>query len=250
MNSLNDYIYFKTKNGILYHGDCREILYQLVGNSIDLIITDPPYNIGSSSKLCKKGNKIISNKEMFGHFEPTDTHKWYEYLKDCFTQFYRINKGSIYIFYDRFEITGIKDILEKIGYYPKNLLAIIKNNPLPHIRKNGFRSDFELCLFCQKNKGKDTFHFLSQQEMKSVDYYTIGNKSTSHPTEKPLQVIMKYVKISSNENDVVLDPFMGSGTTAIACENLNRKWIGIEKNIDYCEMLKERLGLQLFNIHE
>lgn len=241
MKKLEKYKHYKTENGIIINGDCFEVVKDIDNLSVDLIVTDPPYNIGDSSKLCKKGDKIMSNKEMWGEFEPEDTDEWYKKLDFLFTEFYRINKGSIYLFYDRFEITRIKDMLKSKGFYPKNILSIVKNNPLPHFRKNGFRSDFELCVFLQKDKSKDIFNFLSQDLMRSCDFYTIGQKESEHPTEKPLRVIEKYIMISSNQGDIVFDPFSGSGTTAVACEKLKRRYIAIEKDENYFNESVERI---------
>jgi DNA modification methylase len=238
---LQNKIYYQNDNCILFNGDCLDIMKELPDNFVDLIITDPPYNIGDNNKTCKQGDKITTNKDMWGHFEPTDTKEWLNFLDMVFSEIYRINKGSLYIFYDRFEITRMKDMLESKGFHPKNLLAIIKKNPLPSFRKVGFRSDYELCLYMQKNKGKDTFNFLSQNEMKSTDTYAIGKKDTKHPTEKPVKIIEKYIKISSNEGDIVLDPFAGSGTTGVASLNLKRHCIMIEKDPAYCEMIKQRV---------
>jgi len=226
----------------IIQGDSLEILKNIPDNSIDAIITDPPYNIGDGNKLCKQGSKIKSNKEMWGNIEPKNTIKYYEYLKKVFKEFYRVNKGSIIIFYNRLEITLIKDMLKDAGFYPKNLLCIVKKNSLPHFRKNGFRSDFELALYCQKNKGKDIFNFINQNTMKSIDYYTIGKKYTTHPTEKPLLIIEKYVKIISNKSNIILDPFIGSGTTAVACERLQRNWIGIEREQAYIDIANARIN--------
>lgn len=234
--------YYETENGILYNADCLDLIKSFPDVSVDLIVTDPPYNIGDTNKLCKQGNTIKSNKEMWGHFEPVDETEWMKFLDDLFVHFYRVCKGSLFIFYNRLEITRIKDMLKSKGFQPKNLLAIIKLNPLPHFRKNGFRSDFELCLYCQKEKGKDTFNFLSQEEMKSVDYYTIGRKETDHETEKPINAILKYISVASNKGHLVFDPFIGSGTTAAACERAGRYWIGIEKEKRYCEMAKKRIA--------
>jgi len=240
-NFTRENVYFESEKGMLYKGDSLTMLKALPDACVDAIITDPPYNIGETAKLCKKGNKIVSNKEMWGHFEPENTADWLGYLDKVFKEFHRVVKGSLIIFYDRFEITRIKDMLGQAGFYPKNLLCIVKKNPLPHFRKNGFRSDFELALYCQKIKGKDTFNFLSQDQMKSVDYYVIGKKRTTHPTEKPLEVIKKYVNIITKEGDIVLDAFIGSGTTALACEQTGRKWLGIEKDETYCQMVKRTM---------
>ena len=178
---------------------------------------------------------------MFGHFEPTDNKEWEKLIVKLVDLLYRKVRGSVIIFYDKYEISWLKNIFKERGYYPANILGIIKNNPLPHLRKTNFRSDIELALFFQKEKNKDTFNFLTQQEMVCTDFYNIGQKESKHPTEKPLKIFEKYVRIISNENDVVLDPFSGSGTTVVAAQKMNRKWVGIDINEEYLKMAKDRI---------
>jgi len=228
----------------IYNMDCLIGLKQLEDNCVDCIITDPPYNIGQSNKLSKSQNKIISNKDNWGHFEPTNTEEYLSFLQNVFYECYRVCKGSIIVFYNRLEITKIKDMLNLVGFYPNNLLCIVKRNSLPHFRKNGFRSDFELAIYCQKVKGKDTFNFLNQALMKGIDYYAIGQNESRHPTEKPKEIIKKYIRIISNKDDVILDPFIGSGTTAVACKELQRNFIGFEISKEYCDIANERCSFK------
>jgi DNA modification methylase len=184
--------YYVEPTGIVYCSDCFDFVKRCP--PIDLVVTDPPYNISSLTKLSKQGSKIVTNYEAWGHFEPVDTEEWYGRLTDLLRFIYTMNRGSVVLFYDRNEIHHIKQIAETIGFFTKALLILVKTNPLPHFNKNGFRSAFETILWLQKNNGVDTFNFLTQQEMCGVDYYTIGQKESSHPTEKPISVIKKYIK--------------------------------------------------------
>jgi len=231
MNFPDDYI------GKVINDDCLNVLKQMPDKCVDLVLTDPPYDIGDNNKLCKQGNNIVTNKEMWGHFETLKLKD----LEPIFAEIYRVCKGSLVCYYDRLEITSLKEMLKNIGYYPKQLVRFVKTNPLPHFRKNGFRSDFELAVYCQKEKGKDTFNFLEQKLMTSLDHVTIGNKDSTHPTEKPLYCFKKYVRIMSNPNDIILDPFAGSGTTLVAAELLGRKWTGIEISKEYCADAENRV---------
>lgn len=155
---------------------------------------------------------------------------------------YRVLKtgGSLYLFTSR-EDNGffIRKAIEK-GFTYRNQLAILKRNPLPRFQKNNWRSAFELCLYVAKGKPK-TFHFLSQQECVNVYPYPIPQKETAHPTEKPLGFIRRLIQVSSNEGELVVDPFLGSGTTAVACQQLGRGFIGFERSHAYVEMAENRL---------
>lgn len=121
-------------------------------------------------------------------------------------------------------------------------IVCYKRNPIPQMRKKNFRSSFDMCVLFTKDKDKkcDPFNFLSQAEMKNVQEYNL-RKLTKHPTEKNLELVKRFVKISSNENDLVLDPFAGSSTTAVACLELKRRFICIEKSPEFVKMSEERI---------
>jgi DNA modification methylase len=209
---------------------------------IDLIITDPPYNIGDDNKRTKVGNKIMSNMDAWGEWDNYDKKEYDEFIFKILQESFRILKdGSSFYMFTAREDNGffIRKAIE-CGFLYKNQLAIIKENPLPRFNKNNYRSAFELCMYLTKGKPK-TFNFISQKMCNNVHKYLIGRKDSEHPTEKPLKFFEKVILISSNEGDIVFDPFMGSGTTAIACIRNNRYYIGCEISNEYCKMINKRI---------
>lgn len=227
-------------------GDCLEVMKSIPNNKIDLIVTDPPYNISNySASITKRGSKIVQAD--FGEWDKWNTLE--EYFKWCVKLVKEMDRvlkqqGSLYCFWDNHYQGHITYLIEKNTNLQQKCPIILKKiNPIPHVRKTNFRSSFELLTLYVKdpNKKPKTFNFLSQKDMCNVMDYAIGKKHTAHPTEKPLEIIRKFVKISSNKNDLVLDPFMGGGTTAVACKELGREFIGVEISPKYVKMTKERL---------
>ena len=228
----------------IYHGDIVEILKTLESESVDCAITDPPYNIGGkSNKLTKFGNLIKSNNEVLGGWD--DIPDYMSWVKKWLIEIYRVVRGGVFSFFDLNEIGKLKDLIKEVGFYPKNFIIMVKNNPIPHIRKTGYRSGFEMGLMFMKDK-KSKFNFLSQKEMINVKNYNTGMfKKTNHPTEKPETIIAHLIEVLSDKGDLVLDPFMGSGTTAVVAKKLGRNYLGIELNPDYIKMAEKRLAQQV-----
>ena len=215
--------------------------------SINLILTDPPYNIADSSKLTKVRNKIVTNKEAWGNQFKDKWNSVDDYIKWISNYFIEMNRvlkdrGSLISFLDR-KYTGLfVYILEKeLNLTFKNKIYFEKLNPLPHFRKNNYRSTIEECIWMSKT-AKSKLNFISQKEMKQIFRGNIGRKVTKHPTEKYDWMIVPLIKRHSDKNDIILDPFMGSGTVAEHCERLHRRWIGVELNSKYCEMIKLRIN--------
>ena len=221
-------------------GDCTIELKKLASDSVDLVLTDPPYNIGQKNKITKIGNKIVSNAEAFS----TGEGKWddmtdlvYETLiKDCLKEYYRILKdgGGIYIFTAR-EMNGVVvQWAKQQGFNYRNTFALIKDTPLPSYTGKNYRSAFELACYLVKGEQAKTFNFLSQRLMKNTFNYVTGfTKESDHPTQKPIPCLELLIKVSSNAGDVVLDSFMGSGSCGVACLKNGRNFIGIEKDEGY-----------------
>lgn len=230
----------------IHNRDCFEFMKTLPDECIDLVVTDPPYNIGDSNKRTKVGDKIMSNMEAWGDWDNYDKEEFDEMIVKVLKECFRILKtgGAMYMFTAR-EDNGffIRKAVEE-GFIYRNQLAIIKDNPLPHFNKNNYRSAFELCMYITKGKPK-TFNFISQQICINIFHYLIGKKETEHPTEKPIEFINRIISISSNENDLVFDPFMGSGTTGKSAKILKRNYIGCELSPIYCEIAKGRLAQEL-----
>ena len=235
---------FSTPLGKLYNADCFDILKDMPDKSIDLIITDPPYNISRQRKFTMKGKTPINLD--FGEWDKWETQE--EYLDWCklwLAECHRVLKdtGNILVWHDK--VMPIGYIMSKVGYKFKNLFSWNKTNPIPSFMKINFLSGFELATWCIKKdlQVKATFNFKMQKEMRNYIEHpiTCGNERTAHPTQKPVKIIKHLIEILSNPNDLVLDIFAGSSTTAVACEELNRQWICVEKEKDYYEISKKRL---------
>lgn len=225
----------------IIHGDCLEELKKIPDNSIDLILTDPPYMIS------QKGNEIIrknlNSKSMkrnmnikldFGAWDNFDSEKeFFEFTESWFKECTRVlkDKGWIYVCFSKEKI-GYFDLLlsKKYGLKTRTIFTWVKSNPVPSFRKVNYNSGTEFIWVGSKGDCKIK-NFLKQIEMNN--YMITPNKSsyglTSHPTEKPLILFKRFIQTSSNEEDVVLDPFAGSGTTGIACLELGRNFILIER---------------------
>lgn len=233
---------YQENNITIHNRDCIEVMSEIEDEKFDLIIADPPYNIGDDNKRTKVGNVVMTNKEAWGEWDSFTQRDYDRFIFKVIRESYRILKkgGSFYMFSAR-EDNGyfIRYAMRK-GFKYKNTLAILKQNPLPSFRMNNWRSAFELCMYLTKGKPK-TFNFLSQEECVNVYPYLIGRKETDHPTEKPRGFIERIIQVSSNEGDIVFDPFLGSGTTMIAAINLGRKFEGCEKSEAYFNEILKRL---------
>jgi len=213
--------YFETESGILYYNDCLKIMKRLNKRLIDWIITDPPYGIsinkmGFTTNL--KGG-IAKRNDYRGKAE------WDKKIdKVYFDLMFKVSKNQI--------IFG--------GNYYTNILPPTKSWIIWDKKTNDkYRNDFADCELAWASKGvarvfRWLWHGFLQQNMKDKE-------KRYHPTQKPINLLIQIISFYTQKSDLILDPFLGSGTTAIACEKLNRKWIGIEISKEYCEITKERI---------
>lgn len=209
---------------------------------IDLILTDIPYNIGTKDRWGLVGGISTSNYVSFGDWDDMPIEHYDDMVLTFLSESYRLLKdgGAIYFFTAREDNGYFTRKAKEIGFEYQNTIALVKSNPIPSMGFRNYRSCFELCAYMSKGKVK-TFNFVSQGYCKNV--FETGNKHgiTMHPTEKPLDLMIKMIRVSSNVGDLVLDPFAGSSTTLEACIKTGRNGIGIEKNREYFEMSKQRL---------
>ena len=226
----------------IYRIDAIKGLKRLHDGSVDLIVTDPPYNIASPSRMTMKSGKPISTMKAWGKWDSMHPFDYDVLIMSVISECFRVLKpgGALYMFTAR-EQNGyfIRQAVAR-GFTYRNQLAMVKKNPLPSLSKSNWRSAFDTCLYVTKGKPK-TFNFISQAVCKNIFLYANTHRQTQHPTEKPLDLIKLIVQVSSNEGDLVIDPFMGSGTTAVACKTLNRRCIGFELEEEYIKMARERL---------
>lgn len=226
--------YKQIGDAVLINGDCEEYIKQIPDNCVTLIHTDPPYIIHSSGAIgsfmeSKGGRKFydnIINADISDGFNMDVMMP--EFERVCKTINYQIwCSKKQYIDYL---------IMAKENKWNWQDICLYRNNALPNVR--GKYQDKDYCVHLWKGRTlTGTYH------QKRTDYhYSIGRiKEYNHPALKPIEPIMNMIPIGSDENDVVLDPYMGSGTTGEACLRTKRKFIGIEKNKEYFEMACKRL---------
>ena len=151
------------------------------------------------------------------------------------------NGGTLIIFFDLWKIETLKKILEKYNFKQIRFIEWIKTNPQPLNSKINYLTNCrEIALTCIKGN-KPTFN--SQYDNAIYMFPLQGGKNRFHPTQKSLSLFEELIKKHSNENDTVLDTFLGGGTTLIACKNTNRKFKGCELNKEYFDKVKEILHL-------
>jgi len=211
------YYYFHTNNGVLLCGDCLKIMKNFPEKSIDLTLTDPPYGIKRDKGFhgCEgfKGKGMpIKRREYCDDWD-------YKPKKEVFDLIIRISK-QVMIFGGNF----FTEYLPQSNHW----LFWDKLNTMPSF------SDGELIW---TNIKRNSVKKITRQYNGLIG----KEKERYHPMQKPVDLITKLVKLYSSINDIILDPFLGSGTTAVACEKLNRRWIGIEKEEKYCKISKNRI---------
>lgn len=226
----------------IYVKDAIAGLKGLPDQSVDLIVTDPPYNIASKNRRTISKGRWITTQESFGSWDILHPFDHEILLLQLISEGYRVLKpgGSCYIFTAR-EENGyyVRKAVER-GFTYRNQIAIVKTPAMLSLFKNTWRNGFDVCMFLTKGK-MGAFNFPGHAEAVNVYKHHIRQKYTDHPTEKPRELIKRFVAVSSNPGDLIVDPFMGSGTTAVACKALKRHFIGFEINPDYVKMARSRL---------
>ena len=239
----------------LYQADTAAMLRRWPQGCFDACITDPPYNIarrGKGMSWAFSSHKTIDNK--WDAFSPRAyeafTRRW---LKEVC----RVVKpnGNIFIFGSYHNIYTIGAMAGRMDLRIINSIVWIKPNAQPNITCRMFTESTEQVLWLCNNTTKKatgwTFHY---QHMKQLaggkqmrnfwEFPVVPQRERlfgKHPAQKPLRLMERIVLASTNPNDKVLDCFAGSGSTLLACDRLNRKWVGIERDNDYCKLAHRRL---------
>jgi site-specific DNA-methyltransferase (adenine-specific) len=216
----------------LYCGDCLEIMPTLETGNVDAVITDPPYFV-SESLITSKNNLRVLNELRWN-----DDYKWVYPVSIILRE-----GGALYAFTGDDNISFLKREIRANRMRVFSRLHWIKTNPLPSFTKRSYRAGVELALFCVKDGNKNKFNIVNQIDMRCVWEYPIvgGSQRTEHPTQKPIELMVEWILDSTNDDDLVLDPFMGSGTTGVACVQTGRRFIGIEIDEGYFEIAKKRI---------
>ena len=216
----------------LIHGDCLKEMMKLAddGVKVDLICTDPPYLMNY------KTNRRKDKTHDFCKPIANDTN--FELIKDIMPLLFELlnRGGAIYMFCNANHIDYFKQQIEQ-HFTLKNILIWVKNNWSAGDLKGAYAKQTEFILYAVKGR-----HVLNGARDTDTLYYNrvVGNMQL-HQNQKPVDLCKYLINKSSNENDTVLDCFMGSGSTGVACANLNRKFIGIELDKDYFKIAEKRI---------
>ena len=220
------------ENFTIYHGDCNKVLYLIDQLSADAVVTDPPYGTNDGrGKVIKRGDTNVD----FGviGWDMLLPLKYLMPLK-------RIMKWDTwgFIFTDNKAVTTVWEELEKNNLSPRNTYHWIKYNKAPTPRSN-FKSCVETAVVFTKGRTNKKWNGGGNEPNYVVMPFVSEGE---HPTQKPVSLIEKIILLVTEKGDIVIDPFMGSGTTGIACAKLDRGFIGIEISDEYFSLAKE--GIQ------
>ena len=218
----------------LYNNDCLQVLKEIPDKSIDLVVTDPPYDIETSGAGLYKQEDKQYVKELVG-------------MKDGFSEeildeLCRVMKKiNIYLFCSQKQIIPLLDYFVKRKGCNWNILSWHKSNPVPACG-NKYLTDTEFILFFREKGVKVYGSFDTKKTYYITPLNQKDKKKYGHPTVKPEEIVANLIVNGSNEGDVVLDCFMGSGTTGAVCVGINRKFIGIEIDENYFKIATERIN--------
>ena len=220
--------------------DYKKLVEELTakGVKVDLVLTDPPYCVSRTHQLgfSNMGRSGMNYGEWDYNFDQTE---WIDLVSPLLKE-----GGSIIIFNDWKNSSFLVKNLEKNGFQIKDLLRWEKTNPMPRNVNSRYVADYEFAIWAVKGKKKWTFNKpdnVSYLRPKFVSGVVLGSKKRIHPTQKSLDLFKNLIIIHSNENDLIFDPFSGSGTTAVACKETGRNFIGCEIEEKYFIKAVERL---------
>lgn len=226
----------------IYQDDAYKIINTFKENNlkVDHIITDPPYNISKKNNF----NTMKTAKRHgvdFGEWDKEfDLYSWIPLYGDL------INAGGTFIIFTSYRyISYIVDVLEDSGFIVKDILKWKKQNPMPRNINRRYVQDTEFAIWAVKPKVKWIFNKPEDVSYLRAEFKTpvvSGRERTIHPTQKSKKLMSEIIQIHSNKEDIILDPFMGVGTTGVASLELKRRFIGIEISDTYYKLAKERLN--------
>ena len=243
----------------IINGNCIDIMKSFPDNSIDIIFADPPYNLQLKNELSRpdssKVNGVIEGWDRFKSFKEYD-----QFTKEWMAEAQRILKseGTIWVIGSYHNIFRVGNIMQNLGYWILNDIIWHKSNPMPNFKGTRFTNAHETIIWASKNH--DSKYNFNYQAMKSLnegtqmrsDWHlpicsgnerlkdTDGNKI--HSTQKPEALLYRVLLSSSKKDDIVLDPFFGTGTTGAVAKKLGRNFIGIEREVSYINAAKKRIS--------
>ncbi len=231
----------------LINGDCLEVLQRFPDESVDCIITDPPYNLGQF--MHNRNTNLVkmrANQFAYAGWDNLEYKDWEMSMTSFLRECSRIlkKKGTLIVFMAVIKVADIIRFTQGTNLYYKTTGVWHKTNPMPRNMNIHFINSTEgWVYFINKgtsgvfnNNGKPIHDFLESSVCPISE-----KKYGRHPTQKPLKILTQLIEYVTNPSDIVLDPFMGSGSTCVAAKRLGRTYIGVELNKEYYNISKSRI---------
>ena len=253
------------KKNHIYLGDCIEVMNnQIDKESIDLIFADPPYNL-SGNGLKWENNKTGGDWYMVNEeWDKMTAPEYLSFTRKWVGASYRVlkNGGSLYISCTYHNIAEVIITLKQLDFRINNVITWQKTNAMPNMTRRVYTHSTEFVIWAVKGKkwifNYDALKKLNPERQKDGslkqmrDFWSLPlvqgkerlkgkDGRAMHPTQKPEEMLKRIIVASSNKGDLVLDPFLGSGTTAVVAKQLGRNWIGIEVSDKYVKMSERRI---------
>jgi site-specific DNA-methyltransferase (adenine-specific) len=239
----------------LYHGDGLKVMAAMSENSVDCVWTDPPYLLSNDGITCVAGKMVKVNKGEWDRSRGIELD--HEFNREWLAECYRILKpaGTIWVTGTLHVYLSVGMAMLQLGYRILNDIIWEKPNPPPNLGCRCFTHSTELVLWATKAKKgsnhKYTFNYEAMREenggkqMKTVWQMPASGRDEKlhgkHPTQKPVALIARCLRASTNAGDLVVDPFAGSGATGVAALELGRRFIGCEREEEFVELICRRL---------
>lgn len=249
------------KNYELYQGDCLEVMRSMPSESVDFIFADPPYFLSNDGFSVQSGKQVSVNKGEWDRTKGIEAD--FQFHKTWISEAQRLLKanGTLAVSGTYHSIFQCGFALQTLGFKILNDLIWFKPNAAPNLAGRNFAAAHETIIWASKTeKSKHLFNYLlmKQTDFPGDQLKNPGKQMRSvwsipatparekshgkHPTQKPLALLERLILASTQEGDIVLDPFMGSGTTGVAAILQNRNFLGIELDTAYVELAKKRIG--------
>lgn len=241
-------------------GDCVDVMRKLPDASVDAVFADSPYNLQLGSKTLYRPEDQTAARAVRDSWDFFGSNKEYDdFTRAWLTECKRVLKpdGAMWVIGSYHNIFRLGAILQDLGFWILNDIVWVKTNPMPNFRGTRFTNAHETLIWATPRKtGKYTFNYetmkklnggkqmrsdwdlnicLGEERLKDKDGKSL------HNTQKPLDLLRRVILASTKPGDVILDPFMGSGTTAVAAKELNRQFIGIEREETYVQAALKRV---------
>jgi site-specific DNA-methyltransferase (adenine-specific) len=244
----------------LIHGDSLDVLATWPAGSVDLVFADPPYRLSNGGFSCQNGRRASVNKGRWDEARSLDEDHDFNvrWLAEC----QRVLKptGTLWVSGTQHVIYSIGFALQGLGFHLLNTVTWLKPNASPNLSCRYFTHSTEILIWASPSKRKPLQHTFNYGEMKAEnggkqmrDVWEIPVPPQSeklagrHPTQKPLRLMRRLIAASTNQGDLVLDPFAGSCSTGVAAVELGRRFVGIEREHEYIELGRRRLTMATKN---